>query len=340
MNDEHKIIQQVYAAKEDMEAADRLIGAYMPFIKAETAKFLKRPPMEGHDDELSIAMIAFHEAIRGYSRSRGAFLKYAAMLIKSRLIDYHRREQKHSNVISLDTPAGEEDTPLGDTIADEADHNENLVIREATRTEIEELTRQMQEFGVSLTDVAENCPKQQRTLLACRKALWYAKEHPELLEELLGAGFPEKTAIQMINTTLVMGREEIHYSTVDMTVFDLYTGECEIIKAGASSTFIKKKDCVEHLSSTSLPIGVMNHIEIDSVKRKLEDGDFVIMVTDGVLDALPVGEQDILLETIIQGTAMTNPREIAHHILEQVLAWTGKEPADDMTVLAVGIWEV
>ena len=161
----------------------------------------------------------------------------------------------------------------------------------------------------------------------------------ELLEELLAAGFPEETAIQMINTTLVMGREEIHYSTVDMTVFDLYTGECEIIKAGASSTFIKKKDSVEHLSSTSLPIGVMNHIEIDSVKRKLEDGDFVIMVTDGVLDALPVGEQDILLETIIQGSAISNPKEMAHHILEQVLAWTGKEPADDMTVLAVGLWE-
>ena len=161
----------------------------------------------------------------------------------------------------------------------------------------------------------------------------------ELLEELLAAGFPEKTAIQMVNTTLVIGREEIHYSTVDMAVFDLYTGECEIIKAGASSTFIKKKDSVEHLSSTSLPIGVMNRIEIDSVKRKLEDGDFVIMVTDGVLDALPVGEQDILLETIIQGSAISNPREMAHHILEQVLAWTGKEPEDDMTVLAVGIWE-
>ncbi len=161
----------------------------------------------------------------------------------------------------------------------------------------------------------------------------------ELLEELLEAGFPEKTAIQMINTTLVMGREEIHYSTVDMTVFDLYTGECEIIKAGASSTFIRKKDSVEHLSSTSLPIGVVNSIEIDSVKRQLEDGDFVIMVTDGVLDALPVGEQDILLETIIQGSAIRNPKEMAHHVLEQVLNWTGKEPEDDMTVLAVGIWE-
>lgn len=161
----------------------------------------------------------------------------------------------------------------------------------------------------------------------------------ELLEELLDAGFPEKTAIQMINTTLVMGREEIHYSTVDMTVFDLYTGECEIIKAGASSTFIRKKDMVEHLSSTSLPIGVMNSIEIDSVRRQLSDGDFIVMVTDGVLDALPVGEQDLLLETIIQGSAISNPKELAHYVLEQVLAWTGKAPADDMTVLAVGVWE-
>ena len=170
---------------------------------------------------------------------------------------------------------------------------------------------------------------------ACRESTMVI----ELLEELLGAGFPVKTAIQMINTTLVMGREEIHYSTVDMTVFDLYTGECEIIKAGASSTFIKHGDVVEHLSSTSLPIGVVSQIEIDSVKRKLGDGDFVIMVTDGVLDALPVGEQDILLETIIQGSAISNPKEMAHHVLEQVLAWTGKEPQDDMTVLAVGIWE-
>ena len=82
----------------------------------------------------------------------------------------------------------------------------------------------------------------------------------------------------------------------------------------------------------------MNRIETDSVKRQLEDGDFLIMVTDGVLDALPVGEQDILLETIIQGTDIRNPKEMAHHVLEQVLAWTGKEPADDMTVLVLGIW--
>lgn len=185
MNEEHKIVRQVYAAKENTQEADRLIGEYLPFIKAETAKFLGRPPIEGSDDELSIAMIAFHEAICGYSHGRGTFLKYASMLIRSRLIDYQRREQRHRDLVSLDTPAGEDDAPLKDTLTDGRNQNEELLIREATREEIEELSRQMLEFGVSLTDVADNCPRQQRTLLACRKALWYAKEHPELLTELL-----------------------------------------------------------------------------------------------------------------------------------------------------------
>ena len=56
MKDEHRIIQQVYAAKGDMREADELIRTYMPFIRTETAKWLKRPPQEGRDDELSIAM--------------------------------------------------------------------------------------------------------------------------------------------------------------------------------------------------------------------------------------------------------------------------------------------
>ena len=185
MNNEHKIVQQVYAAKEDVQAADRLIGTYLPFIKTETAKFLKRPPIEGHDDELSIAMIAFHEAIGGYSRTRGAFLKYAAMLIRSRLIDYSRREQRHSRVISLDAPAREENTTLGEVLVGERDPHEEMAARDATRAEIEELARQMKEFGVDLSNVADNCPKQQRTLDACRKALQYARENPELLDDLL-----------------------------------------------------------------------------------------------------------------------------------------------------------
>lgn len=186
MNEEHGILEQVYAAKESVQAADQLIGDYLPFIRAETAKFLKRPPEEGRDDELSIAMIAFHEAIGGYAKHRGSFLKYASMLIRSRLIDYARKERRHRQTVSLDAPAaGEESPSLGETLPEERDHPEESAHRQATRQEIEELSRQMESFGVSLSDVADNCPKQQRTLQACRKALAYARENSWLLEELV-----------------------------------------------------------------------------------------------------------------------------------------------------------
>lgn len=162
----------------------------------------------------------------------------------------------------------------------------------------------------------------------------------EVLEELLNAGFPKETALQMLNTAMVMGREEVRFSTIDMILFDLYTGKCEMAKAGASTTFIKSKEKVERIKSTSLPLGVMSKLEIDYTERQLQDGDMVIMVTDGVMDALPAHEQDFLMQMIIEGTQFQNPKEFAHHILEQVLAYSGEMPLDDMTVLVVGIWSL
>ncbi|MBQ6710968.1 MAG: hypothetical protein IJN18_01425, partial [Clostridia bacterium] len=63
--------------------ADDLIRDYIPFIRSEASKCISRLCTE-QDDEYSIAMIAFHEAILGYERGRGAFLSYASMLIRSR----------------------------------------------------------------------------------------------------------------------------------------------------------------------------------------------------------------------------------------------------------------
>ena len=160
----------------------------------------------------------------------------------------------------------------------------------------------------------------------------------EMLEELLGAGFPVKTAVQMMNTALVIGREEVRFCTVDVTLFDLYEGACEFVKAGAAATFLKRQGEVEIIRSATLPIGVLQDIEIDTETRRLESGDYVIMVTDGVMDALPAGEQDVLMCTFIQDTDILNPRELAHHILGRVLEWSGEVPLDDMTVLVAGLW--
>mgnify|MGYP000093224305 CR=1 FL=1 len=75
MREGHEIIDKVYAAKSDPDAADSLIRQYMGFIRSETAKFLHRPPEEGRDEEFSIAMLAFYESILGYEKwKRGIFI--------------------------------------------------------------------------------------------------------------------------------------------------------------------------------------------------------------------------------------------------------------------------
>lgn len=186
MSQEHSIIQWVKDAKTDMAAADEMIRAYMPFIRKETAKFLKRPLVEENDDELSIAMIAFYEAILDYSILRGSFLHFAALHIKSRLIDHTRKESRHRGVVSIDHPASEEeDTPLRDKLADPEDPLNDGIVREATRREIEEFSAAIRAFGIQLSDVAEHCPKQERTLEACRTALTYAKSRPQIMDEFL-----------------------------------------------------------------------------------------------------------------------------------------------------------
>ena len=176
MEQVHEIVQAVYEAKVNNEAADTLIRQYIPFIQAETAKFLGRP-CENSDDAYSIAMIAFHEAILGYDQSRGAFLSYAALLIRNRLIDDRRKQLRHMQSISLDASeelAVQTENPF-----------EQAQIREVTRQEIAELSAVMAQFGICFADVADHTPKQARTRKVCLAAIRYAMKNRQLLEELL-----------------------------------------------------------------------------------------------------------------------------------------------------------
>lgn len=185
MHTEHQIVKAVYAAKEHSGRADDLIQTYIPFIRAEATKFMARLCTE-QDDEYSIAMMAFYEAIMGYEKGRGSFLNYAAMLIRSRLIDHSRKEQRHRGHLSLyEENGGEDERVLLDTIADSRDYFEESAHREATRQEIEELASVMAHFGVTFADVADNCPRQERTLHACSKVIHYAADNLHLLEEML-----------------------------------------------------------------------------------------------------------------------------------------------------------
>lgn len=161
----------------------------------------------------------------------------------------------------------------------------------------------------------------------------------ELTERLLEAGFRKETAIQMINGALASFGQEENMSTLDVCDMNLYTGECEFIKVGAACTYIKRGQLVDRLSTQSFPLGVFGQMEPEVMYRTLQNGDYVIMLSDGVLDALSQGIGEDVLPEIIGKMDYSNPNEIANQILTYCLTQSRGQIRDDMTVLVMGVWE-
>lgn len=158
----------------------------------------------------------------------------------------------------------------------------------------------------------------------------------DLLEKLIEAGFSKETAAEMINGVLVARGEEENMSTLDVCDIDLYTGVCQLMKIGSSSTYIKRNQEVEQINADTLPLGIFHRISVDRQERQLREGDFIIMVSDGIVDG--VGDEEDFREVLGQ-IDIQNPQEMANYILRFVLQKTMGKVRDDMTVLTMGIWE-
>lgn len=161
----------------------------------------------------------------------------------------------------------------------------------------------------------------------------------ELLEQFLEAGFAKETAVKMINSVMILHSQERSFSTIDICTVDLYSGVCEFLKIGAATTFIKRGTWVEAITSTSLPAGMFSQVDYDITSKKLYDGDFLIMVSDGVLDALPQEHGEEMLKEMMMMIQSTNAKEFAKTLLEQVLISHQCKVTDDMTVLVGGLWK-
>lgn len=161
----------------------------------------------------------------------------------------------------------------------------------------------------------------------------------EMAERFLEAGFRKEAAVQMINGAMAAADHERKMSTLDLCDINLYTGECEFLKVGAAETYIKKEFTVDKLCGEALPLGVFGQIEPEVISRQLQDGDYVIMLSDGVTEAFAEGIGEEMLSELIEQTVYVNPGEIAGQILRYCLKQCRGKIRDDMTVLVIGIWK-
>ena len=161
----------------------------------------------------------------------------------------------------------------------------------------------------------------------------------ELMQKFLEAGFQMEMAIQMINSALLGGGENHNMSTHDLCSVDLYNGECRFVKVGSASSYIKRQHLVDRISSGNLPLGIFQKPDVEAVGRTLMDGDYIVMVSDGVLDALSQGIGEDMLSELIGSSNLENPGEMANAILNFCIHQCRGHIRDDMTVLVIGIWK-
>lgn len=161
----------------------------------------------------------------------------------------------------------------------------------------------------------------------------------ELLEQFVMSGFSRETAARMVNSALVLQRKNGMFSSVDVCSLDLYSGVCEFVKAGAATTFIRRSNWVETITSTSMAVGLVQQLDFEKTSKKLYDGDYLVMVTDGVLDALPKQQEESIMKEIILHAQEMMPKELGRYILEKVLSYSNYRAMDDMTVLVAGMWK-
>ncbi len=155
----------------------------------------------------------------------------------------------------------------------------------------------------------------------------------DLIRDILECGFDERFAANVVNYLLLMNRQEEMYATVDLCLFDLYRGEAEFIKLGASPSYLCSKDGVKVISGNSMPLGMTAEADVVSFKEEINIGDIIVMLSDGLLDTgLKLEEMEFWISKTLEDSRQEEPRIIAERLISGAVSFAGGKPRDDMTI--------
>lgn len=127
-----------------------------------------------NDDSFSVALSAFEEAVKKYDEDKGAFLAYVRLVIRSRVIDFLRKEQKENAHQSIESMSEE-----GHQFEDDRTAPDNML-----KIEIETWTEDMKDFGISIDDLVDEAPKHQDSRERALKISERSSKYPPIVNKL------------------------------------------------------------------------------------------------------------------------------------------------------------
>lgn len=155
-----------------------------------------------------------------------------------------------------------------------------------------------------------------------------------MLSRCLTAGLSLSAAVKAVNALLQTGEE--NFAAVDLVVVDRYDGTAEFLKIGAPPSFIKRVREVGVVDAPHVPLGILPQVETRSFTCRLQSGDVVAMVSDGLLMSPQRGaaRQNVLVNAL-RRLGDLPPQQAAEKLLAQ--AANGGPVSDDMTVVVLQV---
>ena len=155
-----------------------------------------------------------------------------------------------------------------------------------------------------------------------------------VMGRLLRSGLSADSALQIVNSALMIKSEDESLSTVDLAGVDLYAGTVTLKKAGAAPAYIKKRGRVTSREMPSLPAGILNNIRFSSDTIKLTAGDMIVMVSDGVLTG-----DERWLERLIRTWNEGSSQELAQAVVQEAVRRRAQTKDDDITAVVMRLTE-
>ncbi|MFV0394318.1 MAG: SpoIIE family protein phosphatase [Coprobacillaceae bacterium] len=151
----------------------------------------------------------------------------------------------------------------------------------------------------------------------------------EILSKLVMNGIGLKDTLDSINTLLKIKNQSDMFTTLDLFTINLANARAKLVKYGAYSSFIISRGLIDEVDCKTLPVGVVSHIPMTSYETHLDDGDIVIMASDGVGDSFKQ-----IVENSISLIEDQHPQEIATILMDRVLE---ERNLDDISIMAIKI---
>jgi RNA polymerase sigma factor len=172
------------ARKGDERSLERLISHYRPFILRVASSVCKRS-VHWQDDEASIGLLAFHEAVQRFNEEYGRnFEKFAYTVVHDRLKDEFR---KNARMPAMESLFPEVPTEVEHSRAEIASSLEQYDREVTTRELAQELllfSDKLAEFHIRLEELEEESPDHTDTRVQCIRIAKRFMKHSEWLNVL------------------------------------------------------------------------------------------------------------------------------------------------------------